>query len=217
MVLAELFRIASLGSNLKYRLVHFHHDQGRHGDECARMVEKYVDDFNLRSIYTFHRVDGSTLQSKSGFETVARKARYAFLYQIAKTDNAKGMIVTGHHLNDQIENIFMGISRGVLVDRVAMAKRTIFSNAGIQIYRPLLDISRKDILSLAARFRLKWSEDETNMDTKYERNFFRHSIIPLLETRRNILKSVIKSIPTPDVVYINHENNLLSAEHNHFL
>lgn len=219
MVLAELFRKAATERDIpfKYRLVHFHHDQGRHDDECADAVYKYISEKSLESIFTFHRVDGSTLRSKAGFETIARKARYAFLSQQALNESEIGVIVTGHHANDQIENILMGICRGTPIDRVAMAKRTIFRNANTEIHRPLLDLSRKDIIYIANKFNLTWSEDDTNMDTKYERNFFRHSIIPLLNTKRNVLKSIPKSIPTPDTIIVEHENNLLSAEHNHFL
>ena len=213
-VLAELFRL----SEVDYRLVHFHHDQGRHDDECAAMAKVYVYDKNLEHIFDEYRADGSLLSGPSGFESTARKNRYAVLSKFAK-DHAiagNGVIVTGHHLDDQLENIFMGISRGVPVDRVAMARRTIFSKANIEVHRPLLDLTRKDIISMATRWKLEWCEDVTNQDQAFERNFFRHSIIPLLNTRRNCHKSVPKSVPTPDTIVITHENNLLS-ETNHFL
>jgi tRNA(Ile)-lysidine synthase len=51
------------------------------------------------------------------------------------------------------------------------------------ILRPLLDVTRAEILEYAKQRRLKWVEDETNDDTYYLRNFLRHEVLPVIARR----------------------------------
>jgi tRNA(Ile)-lysidine synthase TilS/MesJ len=48
------------------------------------------------------------------------------------------------------------------------------------IIRPLLHVSKKEILEYAAAHKLSWHEDSTNLDQKYRRNYVRHSVVPRL-------------------------------------
>jgi len=50
------------------------------------------------------------------------------------------------------------------------------------IFRPLLAITKSDILAHAREYRIEYREDSTNMDITYDRNRIRHDIIPVLES-----------------------------------
>lgn len=226
MVIAHMFyNVQQKNPNFKYVLAHFDHDQGRHDDDCANAAKRYAK--RVAKDLEYYKADGLTLLGKEGFENTARYARYAYLYKIAKAENKKfstfrvngnthelgfdnSIIVTGHNLNDQIENILMGICRGTKSSNVAMAKKTIYIAENVEVHRPMLDLSREVILALAKHWNLEWCEDTTNTDQSYERNFFRHAIIPLLKTKRNVLKTIPKSVPTLGYLKIGHENNLFS-------
>ena len=52
-----------------------------------------------------------------------------------------------------------------------------------QFLRPLLDVSRRTLSDYAQTHKLEWIEDESNQDTRFDRNFLRHQIFPLLEQR----------------------------------
>ncbi len=104
-----------------------------------------------------------------------------------------GHIVLAHHLEDQAETIFQRILRGTGPNGFgAMEEKRGF------FLRPLLSVSRSQIQSSARTWKVLWREDSSNENTKYERNWIRKKIFPLLEQRRpgfqNRLVSLAKDI-----------------------
>ena len=61
--------------------------------------------------------------------------------------------------------------------------RRVSRFAGRRLERPLLGMSRAEILEYARRHRLQWIEDESNADESLTRNFVRLRLGPLIETR----------------------------------
>ncbi|MFT5813759.1 MAG: tRNA(Ile)-lysidine synthase, partial [Psychroserpens sp.] len=60
--------------------------------------------------------------------------------------------------------------------------------------RPLLPISRANIIDYANEHQLSWIEDESNTDEHYDRNFLRHQILPKLNERwASINKTIARS------------------------
>ena len=51
----------------------------------------------------------------------------------------------------------------------------------IHIYRPFLNVTRKELLAYARENGLSWCEDESNADVKFARNKIRHEFLPNLE------------------------------------
>ena len=60
---------------------------------------------------------------------------------------------------------------------------------GITVLRPLLSVPRASIRAYATVQELGWIDDPSNEDTRYDRNFLRHQVMPLLESRWPQLKS----------------------------
>ena len=119
------------------------------------------------------------LKSQQSIEALARDARYQALQ---KTYTTPSLIITGHHSEDQAETFLLALKRGSgLKGLSAMALETVKSKD--IILRPFLNISRKEIINYATRLELSWIEDESNSDTRFDRNFFRNDIIPLLTQR----------------------------------
>src|SRR5262249_41897107 len=110
-------------------------------------------------------------------EEAARLARHAALNRVARATGAR-RIVLGHTADDQAETVLMRILEGAGPRGLA----GIPARRG-RIVRPLLEVSRPEILAHLAAHSLEAMEDGTNRDPKFLRNRVRHEILPLLTTQ----------------------------------
>jgi len=118
-------------------------------------------------------------QPQQSLEALARDARYKALQSISTEPM---MIITGHHSDDQAETFLLALKRGSgLKGLAAMATNT--KQGKDLLVRPLLNISRAQIVDYAKLHGLSWVEDESNLDTRFDRNFIRNDIMPLLTKR----------------------------------
>ena len=127
-------------------------------------------------------------------EETARNARYKFLNWVVQKHRADA-VVTAHHEDDVVETAFLNLLRGT-------GRRGLVAiKANNSVLRPLLGVSKSEIIDYAYTNRLEWREDPTNFDTKYLRNAIREQLVTRLtvEKRRKILKNI------EIVAKINHE------------
>ena len=118
-------------------------------------------------------------QAQQSLEALAREARYQALQSVY---NEQSLIITGHHRDDQAETFLLALKRGAgLKGLSAMAAETMQGKD--TLIRPLLNISRVEIVNYANDNKLNWVEDESNSDTRFDRNFIRQKIMPLLNER----------------------------------
>ena len=165
----------------RFVVAHFDHQIREDSWEDCQLIKNFCDNHGISMYWS----KGENITS----EVEARNQRYDFLYRIkgaAKADK----IVTFHHSDDQVETILLNLMRGRPHHKLAMEKY------GESIYRPFLEISKEDILKEAIKRGVSWREDSTNSDTKYERNWLRNEVIPMLNKRRNISKSILKGLLT---------------------
>ena len=117
-------------------------------------------------------------------EAQARAARYQAL---AKRLLPGGALVTAHHEDDQLETLLLALKRGAGPRGLAaMPARQPFACddvVGGELLRPLLAVSRAQLAAWAAQEKLEWVEDESNQDERFDRNFLRARIVPLLRER----------------------------------
>lgn len=112
-------------------------------------------------------------------EAVARQAR---LVAYQKTINAHDIILTAQHRDDQAETMLLQLLRGSgLPGLAAMPKLTNLPPGWLA--RPLLDISRSQLLAYAQEHNLTWIEDPSNHSEVFDRNYLRHRILPLMAKR----------------------------------
>ena len=124
---------------------------------------------------------------RKGFEAFAREARYSFLMGLARKHGPANIIVA-HTADDQVETILMRVLEGAGISGLKGIPR----NTDDGIRRPLLDTWREDILKFMRGNGIPFRLDKSNCDTRFERNWIRHVLIPLLEKRYG--KSVKKRI-----------------------
>lgn len=133
-----------------------------------------------------------TLSSELGnVEMQARVKRYQVLEGYVDTPNK--VLVTGHHRDDLAETFLLAMKRGSGVDGLAsMPFSKPFGEGSHR--RPLLSFSKKELMLFASSRSLTWVEDESNEDNKYDRNFLRNTVIPLLDSRwESVSKSIARS------------------------
>lgn len=116
---------------------------------------------------------------KDTSEERARERRYAFLRSVAAKHKAK--IVTAHHADDVIETIAINLTRGTGWRGVAVLD-------SVDILRPLLGKTKKELREYVYEHKLEWHEDATNEDTKYLRNELRQKLVALDEDSYELLQ-----------------------------
>ena len=130
-------------------------------------------------------------QRQHSLEAQAREARYQALQTILPSN---GWLVTGHHANDQLETLLLALKRGAGLKGLSAMLPLSKMTQGI-LARPLLNLSRNDIVNYAQQQHLTWIEDESNDDVHYDRNFLRQQIIPQLTARwPSMLSTVQRSV-----------------------
>jgi tRNA(Ile)-lysidine synthase len=112
-----------------------------------------------------------------GLEAAAREARYR-----AMLGQDVDAVMLAHHQDDQAETLLLQLLRGAGVKGLAAMPEAVERHAK-RILRPLLEVSRAELLEYARARDLQWIEDESNLDLAYDRNFLRRRILPELEQR----------------------------------
>ncbi len=116
-----------------------------------------------------------------GVEEAARNARRAFLADVAQRRGAK-KVALAHHASDRVETVLFHILRGTGIEGLATLRprAPLMPEEGIEIVRPLIDVSRTQVLAFLEATGRDWHEDETNTSHAYTRNRLRHKLLPLL-------------------------------------
>ena len=123
-----------------------------------------------------------------GLEAAARAVRYKTL---ASTD--ADFICLAHHQDDQAETLLLQLARGAGVKGLAGMAAIDLSR---KLLRPLLDMPRASLEAYASANKLTWINDESNADTKFDRNFMRHEVLPKLEKQYPAIKQTISRSAT---------------------
>jgi tRNA(Ile)-lysidine synthase len=111
------------------------------------------------------------IKNSSNFEKKARDIRYAFFDAIIK-ENDYETLITAHQLNDKLEWFLMQLSRGAgLSELISFEEFSIRKN--YSIFKPLINISKNEILEFLQANKIKYFIDSSNTDEKYKRNYFR--------------------------------------------
>jgi tRNA(Ile)-lysidine synthase len=117
-------------------------------------------------------------------EAAARQWRYQALAQVA-TQHHFPFITTGHTASDRAETLLYNLIRGAGADGLQALTWKRSLDAGIELVRPLLEVSRSQTGQFCQAFNLKIWEDSTNEDRRYARNRIRHELLPYLQQHFN--------------------------------
>lgn len=169
------------------KVLHVDHQLTPESKAWVRVVRDYCESNSV----DFESIAVTVSDWGNNEEQAARKARYhAFSQQDADT------ILLAHHANDQMETFFLKLFRGSGAKGLrGMSKRTsCWFDQRKTLIRPLLDVRRMDIERYVENNGIPYVTDPSNADRRYDRNWIRHELIPLIESRgdaatANILKA----------------------------
>ena len=143
---------------------------------CAHVADSFEVAFDFRLINWPGGVG-----EMSNVEAQAREARYEALAQMCEQHGVTDLLL-GHHQDDQAETVLLQLLRGSgLPGLSGMAAQRGLERTDIRVWRPFIDLSRKDLESYAKEYHLQWIEDPSNQDDHFTRNFIRLRIMPILE------------------------------------
>lgn len=172
---ALLLLLRELQPQFGYALqaIHVHHhlrgtDANRDADFCMALCAAHSIPFQQLDV----DVSAYASQQRISIETAARTLRYRALETAAPT----GTIATAHHAGDQAETILFHLLRGSGLRGLC----GIPAQRG-RIIRPLLRISKEELLTYLADCGQDYVTDCSNHDLRYTRNWLRHQVIPLLK------------------------------------
>lgn len=184
---ALLAAMAAVGPDLGVAPVAAHLDHGLRGEAgrrdaaaAAALARRLGVPFVAGRAEARERASGS-------LEAAARAVRYRFLVDAADARGA-ARIATGHTASDQAETVLLRLLRGTGLDGLAAipAERAAASGRpDLRVVRPLLDLTRADVLAYLGARGLPWVEDASNDDPRFLRNRLRHEVLPLLRRRVN--------------------------------
>lgn len=163
-----------------------------HINHCLRGKDSDADEDFVRNLSRSYgipfescRIDVADIAKEQGLnlEDAGRRARMKFLEEMRIKYHAK-VVALAHHSDDQAETILMRLLRGS--GSTGLSGMTYCNGS---LVRPLLEVTRAEIISHIESSGLAYREDVTNLDTDFLRNRIRHELIPLLcEYNPNIQK-----------------------------
>ena len=115
-------------------------------------------------------------------EEAARDQRYSLLTGLAKKRGAR-YVLMAHSRDDQIETVLDRILRGTGLAGLRGIPRERELEHGIALVRPLLEVSRHEIITYLGELGQEYRHDGSNDDMKYTRNRIRHELLPLLKNQ----------------------------------
>jgi tRNA(Ile)-lysidine synthase len=118
-------------------------------------------------------------QAGESVEALARDRRYQALASLMQ---AGDVLLTAQHQDDQAETLLLQLLRGSGPAGLAAMPQLCRFGPG-WLARPLLEISRAELVNYAKEYRLRWVEDPSNRDLRYDRNYLREQVMPLLLQR----------------------------------
>jgi tRNA(Ile)-lysidine synthase len=167
--------------SLRLVVAHLNHQlRGSTADEEAAFVNKIATALGLPCELASRDVGEYGIRHRLSVQEAARSVRYAF-YDEAAAKHSADKIALGHHADDNAESILVHLLRGT----GPLGLVGIPPVRDGRIIRPLIDLTRKEILAYLEQNGLEYVRDHSNLDTDYLRNRIRHQLLPLLREAYN--------------------------------
>lgn len=163
---------------LEYKCHAVHCNFRLRGEESNRdeaFVRRLCEELNVTyDVVTFDTKDYARKQ-KLSIEMAARQLRYEAFENLRKKRKCD-YIAVAHHMEDSVETILLNLARGTGLDGL-----TGIAPLTGRIFRPLLNVKRREIEEFLQAIGQPYATDSTNASDDYARNKVRHRILPALE------------------------------------
>ena len=166
--------------DLSLHVVHVNYGlRGEDSKKDEKFVKNLVKKNNIAVSILNVGDEMERFNKKNVSENSLREIRYEFFEKIRR-DLKYDLIAVAHNKNDQAETVIMHILRGTGLQGVSAIRPK-----NKKIIRPLLSISRKEIMEFLKDNKLKYRTDKTNLEPFFLRNKIRLELLPYLEKAFN--------------------------------
>ncbi|MBQ3468891.1 MAG: tRNA lysidine(34) synthetase TilS [Bacilli bacterium] len=161
--------------NLKLICAHVNHNLRTQSKEEAIFMKAFCKEKDV--LFEYLLIDN---YGDDNFHNEARNIRYNFFEEVVKKYNAD-YLMTAHHGDDLIETILMRISRGSSLKGYSGFQKEVEKD-GYKIVRPLIDMTKEDLLEYNRENKVQYFIDSSNEKMKYTRNRYRANVLPFLKS-----------------------------------
>lgn len=162
--------------------------RGEESDRDSRFVKAVAKAADIKIFYREYAVKKIAAERKLGEEECGRELRYEFFREVSESlGGAK--IATAHNLNDNAETLLFRMARGTSPKGLCGIK---YKRGNI--VRPLLDVSRDEIVRYLKANSITWCDDSTNSLPLYARNKIRLEVLPVLKEISSSAEEKIVSV-----------------------
>ena len=146
--------------------------RNKESDLDADLVKDYCKKENIPFHLLEKNAKGHASEKKLSIQEAARNIRYDFFNSI-QDEFGYQYVITAHHLQDNIETFLMHLNRSA-----GLKGLTGIPQLRDNIIRPLLSVAKNNINEYAKNNNIKYRDDNTNKELKYDRNYIRNVILP---------------------------------------
>jgi tRNA(Ile)-lysidine synthase len=157
-----------------------HHLRGPASDADERFVQSQASVLGLPFAVTSLDVAGFAGQRRLSIETAARVLRMQALLDMANQSQCH-VIACGHQKNDNAETVIHRLLRGTGLRGLGGIWPSRSAGEGVRLVRPLLCVTRHEVVEYLRDRGLAWQEDATNADCRFTRNAIRRLLLPALQ------------------------------------
>ncbi|MCM2267834.1 MAG: tRNA lysidine(34) synthetase TilS [Elusimicrobiales bacterium] len=180
----DFFAGQARSHRLKLHICHINHKlRGRLADADAAFVKKLGASYGIDTVVLCADVKKLAGKHGTSLEHAARNARYSLLSRTALKKNC-ALVATAHHADDHAETVLLNLLRGTEPKGLlGIPERRELCRSGkkrVDLIRPLLAVSRREIETYLKANALPSRKDHTNDDEYYTRNWIRRTLLPLM-------------------------------------
>jgi tRNA(Ile)-lysidine synthase len=160
--------------------VHVHHGlRGAEADGDAQFVTELAKRLHMPLRTERGDVAAVAAERGRGIEEAARFLRYRVFHDLLASREAD-VVATAHTLDDQAETVLMKMLRGAWTEGLGGIAPVVTIEGGGRIVRPLLEVTRAEIVAYLEGRGQPWREDSTNRELMFTRNRVRYTLLPQL-------------------------------------
>ncbi|MGA7836827.1 MAG: tRNA lysidine(34) synthetase TilS, partial [Ignavibacteriaceae bacterium] len=167
------FQIDLAAAHINHKL------RGKNSDADEKFCKDLCEQNDIQFFSTRKDVKKIAAAKKISLEEAGREIRYSEFKRIAVQNNFS-KIATAHNCSDNAETVFFNLIKGTGLKGLSgiPIKRE-------NIIRPVLVLTKNEILEYLSKKKLKFRMDESNLESEFERNFIRNEIFPLIKEKLN--------------------------------
>lgn len=203
--------LATLQQNMPFllHLAHLDHAWRATSLKDAQFCSQFAQSINIKISLGVAKDFSSGLKFNGSKEEFARKIRKAFFKKVM-VDTQSDLLALAHHADDQLETFFIRMVRGTTISGL----KSMLAKEG-NIIRPLLSISKKEILDFLHKHNIPYCTDETNNSELFLRNRIRNNIIPLCQQtdarfKQNSLRT-INHLAEAEAYLVKHTQHIFNT------